>query len=514
MHDRTSRDSGSADVGRCGVGAMRTCICQLQASCSVLAGTASSQEPQRQSSTKPSPQDDFGAAAVSPIEFHPHQVSRRKRRHRDSDQSESGDQCVVPAARSLEEAAPEVAYHLENPNPRARKLLLDEKYPSGLVIVEGKNRYLLRSFEGDAVWTQAKASPLIYYPLCEGRIIPAKPRDRASHNAGGRHRVSPRARLGRREDHRSWSHPHGRHAPRNRERWKPKAPAEALGERAGDLPLPRPDRSEICRIESLTSSNLGIDLGGPERTGMTPGAWYAGCRKPGNLRQHPSAESYRPGDSAQATKRQSTTWTAWRRPRCAIWSRSISISLTSDMHWAPNIPRVAWSDHMLAQMRDPSVAGTGRHRKHRPAGLDRPCQLRRTHDEPWRPSPVDSSASTARSSTASWLSRITAATTASSRTASCSASFSPGLATIFVLDDGSVEMKTWTRGGQQAAAADQACAPERRPARRIRRGIPIAGARPPGERVGTGQLVRFRRRETAHDALGRRVAEESAASAS
>lgn len=63
----------------------------------------------------------------------------------------------------------ELAFHLENPEPRTRKLLLDEKHPMGIAIAEGKNRFYCDLFEGDALG-QARASQHIFAPLCEGRV--------------------------------------------------------------------------------------------------------------------------------------------------------------------------------------------------------------------------------------------------------------------------------------------------------------------------------------------------------
>jgi hypothetical protein len=75
-------------------------------------------------------------------------------------------------------SAAEQAWHLENSKPRDARIFLDEKYPSGLVIAEGDNRYSCDLF-GTAspanALEQGSNSPLIYYPLCGGRLYLRNP---------------------------------------------------------------------------------------------------------------------------------------------------------------------------------------------------------------------------------------------------------------------------------------------------------------------------------------------------
>src|SRR5271166_4165680 len=60
----------------------------------------------------------------------------------------------------------EATYHLENPKPATQKLILDA---NGFAILAGNNRFACDLLSGD-VLAQAKAAPLIYQPLCDGRI--------------------------------------------------------------------------------------------------------------------------------------------------------------------------------------------------------------------------------------------------------------------------------------------------------------------------------------------------------
>lgn len=70
----------------------------------------------------------------------------------------------------------EAAYHLENANPQGSKLLFDENYPSGLVIVEGKNRYFCELFgPGPAnALDRARTSPLVFYRCAKAESICGK----------------------------------------------------------------------------------------------------------------------------------------------------------------------------------------------------------------------------------------------------------------------------------------------------------------------------------------------------
>ena len=69
------------------------------------------------------------------------------------------------------------AYHLENPNPKGRRLILDETYPSGIIIVEGNNQYPcnLNFTTAENSLDQAGASHSVYAPLCAGRITLRNP---------------------------------------------------------------------------------------------------------------------------------------------------------------------------------------------------------------------------------------------------------------------------------------------------------------------------------------------------
>jgi hypothetical protein len=69
------------------------------------------------------------------------------------------------------------AYHLENPDPRARRVLLDPSHPSGVVLVDASGRTTCDLFGGPApgALESARLSRQIYPPLCNGRLYLRNP---------------------------------------------------------------------------------------------------------------------------------------------------------------------------------------------------------------------------------------------------------------------------------------------------------------------------------------------------
>jgi hypothetical protein len=75
------------------------------------------------------------------------------------------------------EGTPETSWHLENPRPRETKVFLEQK-SFGLVIAEGNARYSCDLFGTGAASNaleQGIGSQLIYYPLCGGRLYLRNP---------------------------------------------------------------------------------------------------------------------------------------------------------------------------------------------------------------------------------------------------------------------------------------------------------------------------------------------------
>jgi hypothetical protein len=68
-------------------------------------------------------------------------------------------------------------YHLENPDPSGRRLMLDETFPSCLMVVEGSSQYPcgLNLTSTQNSLDQARTSQFTFAPLCGGRVILRNP---------------------------------------------------------------------------------------------------------------------------------------------------------------------------------------------------------------------------------------------------------------------------------------------------------------------------------------------------
>jgi hypothetical protein len=68
-------------------------------------------------------------------------------------------------------------YHLENPDPSSRRLTLDETFPSSLIIVEGNSQYPcgLDLSSAQNSLDQARASQSTFAPLCGGKVMLRNP---------------------------------------------------------------------------------------------------------------------------------------------------------------------------------------------------------------------------------------------------------------------------------------------------------------------------------------------------
>lgn len=178
----------------------------------------------------------------------------------------------------------ESAYHLENPEPRSRKLMLDSKYPFGIVILEGKARYSCNLFGGGSTnaLDQTRNSQLPYAPLCDGRLFLRNP------VKGHRTSLEAAAEFFRKEVwcgekvtmvfHHLLEDSHRETAKIHTEQ---QSGATAVnGEMQGVLPLPAIiDPKYAGRV--VTPSGLGITLENSDLAGMRPGTWYPASGNPG-----------------------------------------------------------------------------------------------------------------------------------------------------------------------------------------------------------------------------------------
>jgi len=335
----------------------------------------------------------------------------------------------------------ETAYHLENPKPANQRLLLE---PSGLVILEGKNRCDCDLFGGDAL-TRAKASRAIYQPLCDGRIYLRNP-------AAG-HRSTLEAATEFLRDH-VWGGEeiialgHAVLGERNRETGtiEPKAPA---GAPPSGSPLAASIDPQFA-TRSLASNNLGIDLGGSEKTGMAPGQWYRAEGLPGvwiSILQPDLIDS-------AILRSDRTSVNNLDRVEASALCYLVAFDLDQfDLGYAlgTDHPGVGWSERAPAQMRDPTLAGPDGIGNIAPlvaTGLVAPefatrtvatftGGFKRTHG-------AFKYGELALKNHGSHYGFVEEGVLFST--------LQPGLATLFVLNDGSVQMKTWTEADNQLLA--------------------------------------------------------------
>lgn len=346
------------------------------------------------------------------------------------------------------EGKPETAYHLENANPQSRRLVLDQKYPAGLAIVEEKNRYPCELFGAESILDDAKASPRIYYPLCEGRLY--------LRNAATGHRTNLEAATDFLREH-VWgaekiiSVGHILMGDMHRETGEiqPEGRGAAGEQRQAALPLSALIESEYAD-QLLTSNNLGIDLEGPQRNGMTPGTWYAAAGNPGVYISILRPNLINPAVLASYRTRTNNLDSVEASALCYLIAFDLD-RFNLGYALGTEHPKVAWSDHMLAQMKDPALPG--------PDGIGSIAPLVSTGLIA-----PENAATTVAAFTAGFKREHGAFKYGEFALANHGTHYGfiengvvfsklqPGLSTIFVLDDNSVGMKTWTEDDNKLLA--------------------------------------------------------------
>ena len=333
-------------------------------------------------------------------------------------------------------AGSEASYHLQNPKPYGQKLVLDDR--SGLVVVSGKNRYVCDLFATNALG-EAKASRLIYAPLCDGRIYLRNPA------TGNRTTLEAATEFVR---DRLWggeqiiSLGHILTADLHREAGKIENKAQAAAAAPGDgQPHPALVDSKYAD-RSLASGNLGIELEGPGRTSLAPGAWYpaksnrgifAGLIQP-NLIDSGVLLSYK----TMAANLDSVEASAL----CYLIAFDLD-RFDLGYELGTGHPRVDWSAHMPGQMRIaalPGPDGVGNIAPLIPTGLISP------DDGPRTVSTFTGGFKRAHGAFkyGEFSLKNHATHYGFVENGAVLSKLQPGLATVFVLDDGSIGMKTWT----------------------------------------------------------------------
>jgi hypothetical protein len=372
------------------------------------------------------------------------------------------------------------SYHLENPQPGSEKLLLDPKYPSGIALLQGNTRYPCQLFDSNTngPLDQARNSQAPYATLCDGRLFLRNP------VKGHRTKLEAEAEFFRTQVwggekvavifHHLLEDSHRETAKLTDASGRDSASAGSV--KAEDAPSPALiDPKYAGRV--LTPSGLGITVENG-RNGMTPGLWYPATGNPGiyvsliepQLIDRTILDSYKemvnPLDSVEASS------------LCYLVAFDLD---RFDLGYALGTehPSIEWSDHIQPGMKDPKLPGPdgiGTIAPLVPTGMVSPGFVsktvaaftggfKRTHG-------AFKSGELATKNHGSHYGFVEDGVVFSK--------LEPGLATIFVLDDGSVQMKTWD-------AQDDSILPKIKHARQ--NGVPVVEFDEKSQATVPGRLV-------------------------
>jgi hypothetical protein len=376
----------------------------------------------------------------------------------------------------------EATYHLENPDPMNQTLVLDEARPQGLTIATGKGREVCELWGGNSTSAlqEAARSGAPYAPLCEGRLY--------LRNATKGHETGVEKVTGLLRD----NVPGGESLV---EAVRDNVYAHLYRERAQEMPESEPAAGPVPRTPEsgpeaalldgqqpfrvVKPTHLGIAIEGSGAEGLRPGEWYPAKENPGVyvsviqlsgvapqiLQSYPTVVSRL--DSVEST--ELVYLVAFN-----LNDFGLKYSLGTDH------PRVGWSDHMLDRMKDRSRPG--------PDGIDSIAPLIATGLIPPRDGERTVATFTGgykRTHGAFKYGELAVEHFGSHygflENGVVFSALQPGLAAIYVLDDGQVEMKTWSE-------ADNTLLPRIKYARQ--NGVPIISGFDPTSQVSTpGPLV-------------------------
>jgi hypothetical protein len=337
----------------------------------------------------------------------------------------------------------ETSYHLENPEPRTQTLILDPSDPAGVELVEGEARRSCKLLADGAnnPLAEASRSHAPYAPLCEGRLL--------LRNAVKGHltRLEAEAEFVRNQ---VWGGEkvtviiHHLLEDTHRETAQLSSAADqgagiAVGAAAEEAPLAAVVDARYAD-RALTPSGLGLpleDVHGPVR----PGAWYAASGNPG---VYVSVIEPQLIDTAILESHKATV-NALDSVEASSLCYLVAFDLDRfDVGYALGTehPSVEWSEHIQPQMRDPRLPG--------PDGIGTITPLVATG----LISPQSAKVTVAtfaggfkRMHGAFKYGRLATINHGSHygfmENGVVFSKLQPGLATVFVLEDGSVQMKTW-----------------------------------------------------------------------
>ena len=335
-------------------------------------------------------------------------------------------------------------YHLENPQPRSQRVALDPQYPVGVQLVEGGVRHPCELFgDGtDSPLAEASKSHLPYASLCEGRLY--------LRNAVKGHLTRLEAEA---EFVRTWVWGgekvtmifHHLLADNHRQTAQLHSAADLDG--ATTTGTVAPENAPLPALIDAKYAGRGLTPGGLGLTlehvhaEMRPGAWYSASDNPGvyvsviepQLIDASILESHRATVNALDSVEASSL--------CYLVAFDLD---RFDLGYAlgTDHPSVKWSEHIQQQMRDPQLPG--------PDGIGTIAPLVSTGllSPRFAPITVATFAGGYKRMHGAFKYGELATVNHGSHYGSVEngvvlSKLQPGLATVFVLDDGSVQMKSW-----------------------------------------------------------------------
>ena len=330
-------------------------------------------------------------------------------------------------------------YHLENPKPRTRTLLLDEKYPFGLVIAEGQARDSCDLFSAAPpdLLEQGRVSRRVFHPLCDSRLYLRNPA------VGHRTRLEVATEFLR---DRVWGGEsviglgHQLLSDTNRQTGTLTADPRAASAVRPDTQGPQPALINPAFADRVVSApSLGIRVAAADGGPVAPGAWYA-TGMPGSY-----VSVFQPNVIAPDILNSGTRALALDSIEASALCYLIAFDLDRfRLGYARGTdhPEVGWSEHILPQMKDeqlPGPDGIGDISPLVATGLVPPGEVPRT---------VATFTAGFKRTHGAFLSGALSLVNHGSHYGFIEngvvfSRLQPGLATIVVRDDGEVEMKTW-----------------------------------------------------------------------
>ena len=343
------------------------------------------------------------------------------------------------------DGSPEEAYHLQNARPRVQTLLLEENHSNGLTIVRGREKSLcdLWGAEKGESLRDARKLAMPYAPLCGGNVYLRNPTkghqspmeavtDFLRKEVPGGEEVVSFVR------DTFYAYLYQKKAERKLDS-KPMEGASQIKLTNG----PAPALLDAGKAhETVKAQDLGIELESSVSDGMIPGTWYAASDNPGVY-----VSVIVPGQIAPEIFRSYTqAVSSLNSTESGQLVYLIAFDLGRfDLHYALGTvhPEVGWSGHIPAQMKDASLPG--------PDGIGRNAPLIRTGLINPMDAPLTVAAFTG--GYKRYHGGFKYGPLATKNHGShygfmeqgvLFSTLQPELATIYVLDDGRTDMKTWT----------------------------------------------------------------------